>query len=889
MHLRTLAGAVVVVVANASWTLAARPAGEPAIGKNLAVNGGFEKAGEGWAFAAVAAAATGQAVTDPAHGGKASYKLTNKSAFAPNVYGRVFQIVTRLDPFTTYRISCWVKGEGVGIAWIGGGPGWYLRQRFPEGTYDWKPVSVEYTTNENPPAFELMVATESPTTALWVDDVRMEAVRADGAKRDEVLNRIKKQSAELKDRLRKVSRAVKANTAAQKDPVVQLGLSVADRFLHRIESGGPKGSQSMDWTRLQIDEVAAVLSETEQRIGQSAAIQSATPAQPRPTGGAVTVRDGVFYSRASGGAERPFCIYGYGHFGQVFQDLPNFRALGASIVQDGRVGPSGMNADGSLGEGPRTTLDDLKRAARYGIKVDWLLSPHYFPEWAYAQTPDVRGGGPGFLTINIDHPVARKVVGEFANKMTAAMKGQPALFSICLSNEPVYDKSGRDPHSRPAFVEYLKTLHGRIESLNELYGTNYKGFGDVPAPAIGLKPTEKENRAYYDWVRFNQKNFADWHAWMRGVVRKNLPDVPTHAKIMVFFTLDRDKLHFGVDPELFCDATDLAGCDAYAFPDGDKAYAWHGHEFFYDLLHSFRHQPVFNSENHIIPDGSGPWHIPATMTRAQFWQGGLHHQGVTTTWVWEEPTDPSFVGSIYFRPANVYGAGRAMLDLDRYATEVAAVNQAAPRVALLYSPSSIFWEDAYKGTIFSLYTQLNFAGEPVTFVSERQLAAGNAAKVQWIVLPQATHVEDTTVKALRAFVTAGGHVLKVGENNLAYDQYHRPRDPGEPFAQSPKLVPQKDEPATCQALRDLLTQGGLALGDLRDADSGQPAWGVEFRIVPIGTKTLIPMINLNREPRNVKLPPSTGRTAVDLLTGEPVKGATLRLEPMVPRLLELFR
>ena len=205
-----------------------------------------------------------------------------------------------------------------------------------------------------------------------------------------------------------------------------------------------------------------------------------------------------------------------------------------------------------------------------------------------------------------------------------------------------------------------------------------------------------KNRAFYDWQRFNKKHFAEWHGWLSQTLKKNLPDIPTHAKIMVFFTMDRDKMGYGVDPEEFTDATDLAGCDAYAFPDGDhQSYDWRGEEFWYDLLNSFHNQPVFNSENHVIPDGTPPVHIPMTMTRAQFWQGALHHQGVTTTWVWEEARDPSLSGSIFFRPANAYGAGRAFVDLGHFAPEVAAINQAPAQVALLYSQPSIFWEEKY--------------------------------------------------------------------------------------------------------------------------------------------------------------------------------------------------
>ena len=243
---------------------------------------------------------------------------------------------------------------------------------------------------------------------------------------------------------------------------------------------------------------------------------------------------------------------------------------------------------------------------------------------------------------------------------------------------------------------------------------------------------------------------------------------------MVFRTLDRDKVGWGVDPELICQATDLAGCDAYAFPGGGYAYDWLGHEFFYDLLHSFRGQSVFNSENHLIPDGSDSSHIPLNHTRSVLWQDGLHHQGSTTIWVWQMGVDQGLGGSIYFRPANIFGAGRAMLDLNRLAPEVTAINHARPRVALLYSPPSIFWQEKYRGTICSLYTALNFMGEAATFVSERQLAAGAAPKIDWLIAPNATHSLDTTQSALLAFKNSGGRILLAGKGCLSRDEYRPP-------------------------------------------------------------------------------------------------------------------
>jgi hypothetical protein len=875
----------VILVCLALWSvtgISGRAFGQSA-GPNRILNPGFEEAGANWPFANTGAVATGEATTETAHSGKYSHKFTNKTAQKPHIYARIFQTIAPLDPYTTYSMSCYVKGTSVGICWIGGGPGWALRAPFPTGTYDdWKKVSTEFFTDAMSD-FDLMICTESETQAVYVDDVAFQAVAADTAKRDKFLLHFNETVADQVVHLRKVQELINARQDARDDAIVRLGVAVARRFLDRILS--PDTRQSHSWSAMQLEQVDQVLKETEAQLALVEKRRSRP--QPYPTSGAVRMRDGLLFTDTNLGKDQPFYFYGMGHFGQIYKDLPFWRDLGVTMLQDGTCGPSSMNEDGSFREGAALNLiANLRRASMYNMKIDYLLSPHYFPEWAWTKPghEELGMGGLGFIGFNIDHPIAKDAVGRFAERISAAIKGQPALMSICLSNEPVYDDSGRNPQTLPLYQQYLEQLHTDIGSLNSLYGTSYKSFGETRPPDFGLTADTKKNRAFYDWCQFNKKHFAGWHAWMRDILKKNLPDIPIHAKIMVFFAMDRDKLGWGVDPEMFCDVTDLAGCDAYAFPDGDyKSFAWHGHAFWYDLLHSFRGQPVFDSENHLIADGTGPVNIPMTLTRAQYWQDALHHQPLTTTWVWEEAFDASLAGSIYFRPASIYGACRAFLDMNRFAAEVSAINRAKPRVALLYSPASIFWSDKYQGTIYSQYTQLNFLGEAITFASERQLAENRAPDVKVIIVPQATHVTSQTIAALETFVANGGKIILIGENNLQRDQYDRPlKVPARIRQAATQLDPQKDERDSAKALHQALSKLGLELADVSDF-RGDHAWGIEYRVVDHAGGRIMPVTNLGKESQKVLLPKAFAR-AVDLLSGQEISGG-LVLEPMVPHLL----
>ena len=838
---------------------------------NLVANGGFEQEASGWRFVSTGANATGAVDAAEKYEGKYSYKLTNKSALAPNLFARIVQEVPGLRPYTTYKVSCWAKGARCGVNWIGGGPGWATRQWFPQGDFDWQEVSFEVGTDASPDNYELMVLTESPTEALWVDDIRFEPVKVDQAKQEAVDAEIVTRADNLRRRVEDLQNRARGSPKLATNPYLQLGFAVAQRFIDFAQKGGPDGRTSVAWSRMQLEEVANVLDDTERLLRGNAAFLNWQPPKP----GAVRLKQGTFYERG-----RPRYFAGYGHFGSVINDLPNFPALGASLIQDGRAGPSSMNADGTLGQGAIQVLQGLDRAARYGMREDFLLSPHYYPEWARA--PDLANGNIGFIQFNIFHPKARAAVQKWAEVMAAALKDKPALHSVCLANEPVYISSGRDSYTRPAFSGYLKQKHQHIAALNALYGTSYPGFDEVTVPPPSMPAGVPAQRAYYDWTCFNKKMFADWHAWLGSLLKDHGVKAPTHTKIMVFQTLDRDKLAHGVDPELMCRATDLAGCDAYAFMGGAYAYDWPGNEFFYDLLHSFRGQGVFNSENHVIPDGATPYHIPLSHTRSVLWQGGLHHQISTTIWVWETAADSSLAGSIYFRPANVYGAGRAMLDLNRLAPEVAALNTARPRVALLYSQPSVFWEEKYQPTIRSLYTVLNFMGENVTFVSERQLAEGTASKIKWLIVPNATHVLSSTPPALAAFAKSGGNILLVGKESLGRDEYDRPLNPTAMF---PTMELEGDEPATATALRQRLAS--LQLNDLRDATTGKPAWGIEFRVVQFGKVKLVPLINFNKEAKTVQLPGFAKQQGLDLLSGENVELSAVSAETMVPRLLQI--
>ena len=179
-----------------------------------------------------------------------------------------------------------------------------------------------------------------------------------------------------------------------------------------------------------------------------------------------------------------------------------------------------------------------------------------------------------------------------------------------------------------------------------------------------------------------------------------------------------------------------------------------------------------NSENHTINDGEQR-QISPDFIRASMWQGALHGLGQTACWEFGD-ANRGEDGGIKLRPADIFAAGRAWLDARRCANQVAAVVRAKPHIAILYTRNSLYWQkDNYPRIVKAAYTALTFLGEPVTFVTERQLAEGTAAPVRAIILPQANHVTDATVAALDLFVAKGGKLIALGDGNLGRDEYDR--------------------------------------------------------------------------------------------------------------------
>ena len=946
------------------------------------LDGGFPK---GWTWDRRNTDATLAVDEATAHSGKRSLKVTNGTAFGAHIYGMLNYLGgVEVEPGETYTLTCYVTSEKPGIAWIGGGPGWPHRERFPATGNEWRRVERTFTTGDETANFPLLMVTESPTEGVWLDDVKLERgdeatlyVPEDGGPQRVVLevpeNVVAGQTlalgawlyvpeglddatvtahlgggraplasgewrgdltpglayAELRYGAGARSAGDCSLTVSLSSEGEEVGRAEARFVLHTVgfererlantrkklkeaqallaqardaglDAAYPLVSITVaenfcDWVDDDLDHREALraaeqIDRIDEALGRAEGELKAMLAGeaerlvPRYVTSPIDIDDGSFVAtvRWPDGREerRPVFFSGYGHFNSVKRDIEKFPDYGLNCFQV-EFGPrSTVPAEGELST---AAIEEFKgylaRAQESNVAVNLLLSPHYFPQWGYERWPEIGGVNAGFIKFSVDAPQTRAVIEQHLRLTAAELKGLPGLHSYCLTNEPVYMDPGDDPHNREKWAAWLKERYGDLGALNAAHGAGYGDWVDVPVPADS---GERDSRPYYDWCRFNNERFAGWHEWMADTIHNVDPDMPVHAKTMNTHFW-RSYVGHGVDAELFCELSQIAGNDSSKMVVHEPtswANGFQPQNMHFDLQRSVLGQPIFNSENHVIVDRDLD-HIAPMHIRNVMWQAAVHGQGASTMWVWERTYDKqaSSAGSIMHRPGCAEEHGRVALDLMRLAPEVTALQRAPARVAVIYSLASMIYSSEYEGLLHRVYGALNFTGEKIDFITERQLAAGKAQQYEVLFAPGVTHLPPDAHEGLAAY---RGLVLAAGEDAFRWDDGPSDVDYGGGY----DLLSLPD--ASGEELRDAILEQFAGAGLKRpvkvlDAGTGREAWGVEWQMAELDGRVLLNLVNYTPTPVRVRVRGSTGERT-DLITQRRA-GQVLKLAPLEPVLL----
>lgn len=587
---------------------------------------------------------------------------------------------------------------------------------------------------------------------------------------------------------------------------------------------------------------------------------------------------------SSGKADRgPVFFCGYGHFVRVRKDIPLFPDYGVNIIQI-EIGPAQVLPEENkidyeaLRSSVVQYLDD---AAKHNIKVNVLLSPHYFPQWARAKWPVITRGGYYFA---YDSPEAMDFMRQYVNAVIPVIKDHPALHSVCLDNEPYAQGMHGADNTKKLWSDYLKQAHGDVATMNAHYGTDYASFDDVPV----CGNQDYSSPRFYDWCTFNDTRFGDWHKWYADEIHKIAPNLPVHSKIMGLVHNTYITAGWGVDLEKFGAATDMNGNDCACWPGGGGwGITWRDMNNWYDMQRSLNRKPIFNSENHISVDSSIDY-LPSENFRFALWQGAIHGQASTTIWVWERTPDRGncLYGNVMQRPGCAHAVSRTTLDLNRFAEHVVALQNVKAPAAIVYSRASFFRGPAYQECRGRVYDALNFCGVKVDFISEKQLAEGQGAQYKLIILPNTTNLLPSTIAALPK-LRASTKLMILG--GTIRDPYGKAYDLRALRSGAITFPANADAEKTLwpALLRELGKLNALPEVSVVDAKTGRPAWGVEWLTAEVSGRTVVNIVNLTDKPKEVRVlrggKPIDAKDLLSLGGRESVK----HLKPIVPVLAGL--
>jgi hypothetical protein len=234
------------------------------------------------------------------------------------------------------------------------------------------------------------------------------------------------------------------------------------------------------------------------------------PRVPRWSGDArPTIRGPSFLDKSG----RPVFFVGYGHFQQVRNDIEKFPGYGINIVQHGEMGAAQLfPKENEIDDKPVNNLiDELDRAARAGVAVDFLISPHYFPDWMFAKYPHLRKARIDFFPYSIYAP-GRSRAGQAVRRLRHAEDQGQARAAERLPVQRADQLAGPGRVLDRAWRAWLKQRPRRRRDAELRWKTTTSSSTEIKQPnAADMNYGPSPGPAWYDFVRWNQEYFAQFH------------------------------------------------------------------------------------------------------------------------------------------------------------------------------------------------------------------------------------------------------------------------------------------------------------------------------------------------------------------------------------------
>lgn len=380
------------------------------------------------------------------------------------------------------------------------------------------------------------------------------------------------------------------------------------------------------------------------------------------------------------------------------------------------------------------------------------------------------GGRKENVVICLENKHILEAIDQYTVEKAPLWKNRKELTYIILAYELTYicwcDESIR------RFRAWLKERHGTVAKLNECWGTKLGSFDEAtppPAPSAGgATGAATINRAaWFDWADWNTRRFTDHLLWSKASARKHHATIPicaggTHS------VLSPGNGTSGIDEELIINEV-----DDVILHEGDEVLTL-------DLLKALAEKP----KPMVDPEHGGKANRQLLMflhgksSVAKFWWPRQPSRQFPTSTLHTSP--PHGLDSIEL----VFDYMKVALDVRRLNAEITAFWDQPQQIAIVFSKTNMLQvTPALMGTHATPFTRsLRAAYQcarsldvPITFLSEKQIAAGKASNYKLVVMAGLRHLPAKIFAGLDAYVRAGGTVLITPEALMA-DEYNRPAD-----------------------------------------------------------------------------------------------------------------
>lgn len=493
---------------------------------------------------------------------------------------------------------------------------------------------------------------------------------------------------------------------------------------------------------------------------------------------------------STGEMERPTYFIGFGHFGDAINDMEFFSDIGLNIIQHEIL----MNDIVYISENGGYKIDYsyidmmqgfLEKAELNNMKLSILIDVNKISDRLKEEYPEITNENG---TVTNSHPKVREITDIYLNAvLTVLNENSEAIHDVCLMNEPV---SRAGSYNIDDFRAWLSNRYnGDISKLNALYGTDYESFYDVPmteAEFVKRTDTVQNLNRYFDYLEYNDKDFADYNSYVFETAKKYAPNLRYNIKIqnifheyeLDYYNSHENKTFRGTDPELIANAYNLNGCDACAYVESAE-YSIRSKFELYDFMAGMNDLPVINSEDHLY------WDSDASFTengmknvRCDVWQGALHGRTASVIWLWGRDYGSSnlYYSSMAARPDCVYEIAKACNDLNRLAYEVTALNSEQAEAAVYYDKNLIVRSRSAMGIITLAYETLWNCGLKTEFVTDSTIERLSDYKA--IIVPGGEYISEAALNEFYEYIKKGGKVYILTDGKaLSYNEYGQSSEP----------------------------------------------------------------------------------------------------------------